>query len=271
MQSPDQLPRKFEFIVFSENLEKKSATITLNRPEVMNALNLQMRKEILQVLDEVEKDDSVRVLILTGAGEKAFSAGADVNMFQTMTPFTAREYLKTSKGASNRIENFPKPVIAAVNGHAIGGGLELAMSCDIMLATSSAKFGQTEINVGLIPGVGGTQRLPRRIGIHRAKELIFTGDLIDAAEAYRLGIVNRVFTTKEEMMKFVDNLADKLTSKSPLILRLAKEAVNRSAAGLVEGLDYESTLFELCFSTVDQKEGARAFLENRRKPEFTGS
>jgi enoyl-CoA hydratase len=271
VQTSDELSRRFEFIIYSKNPEKKSATITLNRPEVMNALNLQMRKEIHTVLDLVEKDDSVRSLVLTGAGEKAFSAGADVNMFQTMTPFTAREYLKMSKGASNRIENFPKPVIAAVNGHAIGGGLELAMSCDVMVASTNAKFGQTEINVGLIPGVGGTQRLPRRIGIHRAKELIFTGDLIDAAEAQRLGIVNHVFPTREEMLSFVDTLVEKISSKSPLILRLAKEAVNRSAAGLKDGLDYESTLFELCFSTNDQKEGARAFLENRRKPEFTGS
>ncbi len=270
MKASDELTPEFEFILFSKNPEKKAATITLNRPEVMNALNLQVRKEILGVLDLVEKDDSICVLILTGAGEKAFSAGADVNMFQTMTPFSAREYLKTGKGASNRIESFPKPIIAAVNGHAIGGGLELAMSCDIMVATSNAKFGQTEINVGLIPGVGGTQRLPRKIGIHRAKEMIFTGDLIDAAEAQRLGIVNHIFPTREEMMKFVDVLVEKISSKSPLILALAKEAVNRSAAGLKEGLDYESTLFELCFSTADQKEGAKAFLEGRRKPQFTG-
>ena len=270
MQASDELSNGFEYIIYSRNPEKKSATITLNRPEVMNALNLQIRKEILTVLDLVENDDSVRVLVLTGAGEKAFSAGADVNMFQTMTPFTAREYLKISKGTSNRIENFAKPVIAAINGHAIGGGLELAMSCDVMVASSNAKFGQTEINVGLIPGVGGTQRLSRLIGIQRAKELIFTGDLIDAAEAQRLGIVNHVFPTREEMMSFVDALAEKISLKSPLILRLAKEAVNRSAAGLKDGLDHESTLFELCFATNDQKEGARAFLENRRKPKFIG-
>jgi enoyl-CoA hydratase len=269
VQASDEMPQ-FEFIIYSKDARKKAATITLNRPEVMNALNLQIRKEILSALDLAENDDSVCALILTGAGEKAFSAGADVKMFQTMTPFTAREYLKTSKGASNKIESFPKPVIAAVNGHAIGGGLELAMSCDIIVACSNAKFGQTEINVGLIPGVGGTQRLPRRIGILRAKELIFTGDLIDALEAQRLGIVNHVFPTREEMMKFVDVLVEKISSKSPLILRLAKDALNRSAAGLKEGLDYESTLFEFCFSTNDQKEGAKAFLEKRR-PEFTGS
>lgn len=263
---------EFEFIIYSKNVERKSVTITLNRPEVMNALNLEIRKEIIRALDIAEKDDSVRVLVLTGAGDKAFSAGADVRMFQAMTPFKAREYLKTSKGASNRLENFPKPVIAAVNGHAIGGGLELAMSCDIIVASSNAKFGQTEINVGLIPGVGGTQRLPRRIGIHRAKELIFTGDLIDASEAQRLGIVNHIFETKEEMMKFVDTLVQKISSKSPVILRLSKDALNRSAAGLIDGLDYESALFEFCFSTNDQKEGANAFLTKKAGgPVFTGS
>jgi enoyl-CoA hydratase len=262
---------EYHFIKYSRNPEKNYAVITLNRPEVMNALNLEIRKEILDALDHAESDDSVRVLVLTGAGEKAFSAGADVKMFQTMTPFTAREYLKTSKGTSNRLENFSKPVIAVVNGHAIGGGLELAMSCDIMLASSNAKFGQTEINVGLIPGVGGTQRLPRRIGIHRAKELIFTGDLIDSTEAQRLGIVNHVFPSHEEMWNYVEAMIEKISSKSPIILRLGKEAVNHSSAGLKEGLDYESTLFEFCFSTNDQKEGARAFLEKQSKPAFTGS
>jgi enoyl-CoA hydratase len=268
MQEEGSFP--YQFITYEKKRDKKYALITLNRPEVMNALNLELRKEILSALDVAEKDDEVRVLVITGAGEKAFSAGADVRMFQTMTPFTAREYLKTSKGASNRIENFPKPVIAAVNGHAIGGGLELAMSCDFMVASANARFGQTEINLGLIPGVGGTQRLPRRSGINRAKELIFTGDLIDSAEALRLGIVNHVFRTIDEMMNFVETLVEKISSKSPLILRLAKEAVNHSSTGLKEGLDYESTLFEFCFSTDDQKEGARAFLE-KQKPSFTGT
>jgi len=262
---------RFEFIIYSKDIEKKYAMITLNRPEVMNALNLEIRKEILHALDLAERDGSVRVLVLTGAGDKAFSAGADIKMFQTMTPFTAREYLKTTKGTSNRIESFPKPIIAAINGHAIGGGLELAMSCDILVASANAKFGQSEINVGLIPGVGGTQRLPRRIGIHRAKEMIFTGDLVDSSEALRIGLVNHVFQTRDDMMRFVETLVDKIVSKSPLILSIAKEAVNHSAAGLRDGLDYESVLFEICFSTDDQKEGARAFLAKQSKPSFTGS
>ena len=264
-----ELASEYKYILYSRNEEKKCATITLNRPEVMNALNVEIRKEILKALDAAERDDIVRSVVLTGSGEKAFSAGADIKMFLTMTPFLAMEYLKISKGASERLEFFPKPVIAAVNGFAIGGGLELAMSCDIILASKNAKFGQAEINVGAIPGVGGTQRLPRLVGIKKAKELVYTGDLIDAEEALRLGLVNHVFVTREEMMLFVDQLAEKISGKSPLMLSLAKEALNRSQAGLKDGLDYESTLFSFCFSTEDQKEGARAFLE-KRKPIFAG-
>ncbi|MFI5420476.1 MAG: enoyl-CoA hydratase/isomerase family protein [Nitrososphaerales archaeon] len=260
---------KFKYILYSSSQEKKIAQITLNRPEVMNALNVEIRKEILAALDLAEKEEFVRAVVLTGAGEKAFSAGADIKMFQTMTPFLAMEYLKITKGASERIENFPKPVIAAVNGFAIGGGLELAMSCDMILASANAKFGQAEINVGAIPGVGGTQRLPRLIGIKKAKEMIFTGELIDANEALKLGLVNHVFSTREEMIHFSEDLVEKISSKSPLILRLAKESLNRSMAGLSEGLDYESILFSFCFSTADQKEGANAFLE-KRKPAFVG-
>jgi len=261
--------KEFRYILYSSSQEKKFAQITLNRPEVMNALNVEIRQEILAALDLAEKEEFVRAVVLTGAGEKAFSAGADIKMFQTMTPFLAMEYLKISKGASERIENFPKPVIAAINGFAIGGGLELAMSCDMILASANAKFGQAEINVGAIPGVGGTQRLPRLVGIKKAKELIFTGDLIDANEALKMGLVNRVFSTRDEMIHFAEDLVEKISSKSPLILRLAKESLNRSMAGLMQGLDYESVLFSFCFTTADQKEGANAFLE-KRKPAFVG-
>ena len=259
---------KFEFIQYSKPKENY-ARITINRPDVMNALNVEVRKEIIHALDVSEKDDSVRVVVLTGAGEKAFSAGADIKMFTTMTPYSAKEYLKTSKGASARLENFPKPVIAAVNGYAIGGGLELAMSCDIIIASENAKFGQGEINVGAIPGVGGTQRLPRLVGVKKAKELIYTGDLIDSSEALRLGLVNRVVPLNN-LSRVVEELVDKIAAKSPLILRLAKEALNASVAGLGAGLDYESALFEFCFSSADQKEGAKAFLE-KRKPLFKGN
>jgi enoyl-CoA hydratase len=257
-----------KFVLYEVRKEKGYGLISINRPEVMNALNLEVRKEILKILDVAEKDDSIRALVITGVGDKAFSAGADIKMFQTMTPFLAKEYLKITKGTSNRIEDFPKPVIAAVNGYAIGGGLELAMSCDIIIASEEAKFGQGEINVGIIPGVGGTQRLPRLVGTKKAKEMIFTGDLIDAKSALEIGLVNSI-VPKENLMESVENFVAKIITKSPLILRLAKEALNRSAAGLKDGLDYESTLFSLCFASRDQKEGANAFLE-KRKPRFQG-
>ena len=256
----------YNFIILE--LRENYARITINRPEVMNALNLEVRKEIIDALSIVEKDDRVRAVVITGAGEKAFSAGADIKMFQTMTPFLAKEYLKTSKGASNTIEGFPKPVIAAVNGYAIGGGLELAMSCDIIIASDNSRFGQGEINVGVIPGVGGTQRLSRLVGVKRAKEMIFTGDLIDAKRALEIGLVNQV-VPQSELNNRVEAVVSKIGSKSPLIISLAKEALNRSVAGLKEGLDYESTLFALCFASNDQKEGAKAFLE-KRKPLFNG-
>ncbi len=234
----------------------------------MNALNLEVRKEIIEALSSVENDNTVRAIVVTGAGEKAFSAGADIKMFQAMTPLLAKEYLKTSKGAAERIENYPKPVIAAVNGYAIGGGLELAMACDIIIASDNAKFGQGELNIGVIPGVGGTQRLPRLVGLKRAKELIFTGDLIDAKTALEIGLVNRI-VLPNELTSAVELIVSKIALKSSLILKLAKEALNSSFAGLKAGLDYESTLFELCFASNDQKEGANAFLE-KRKPRFKG-
>jgi len=258
----------FRFIVL-EKPRNDYAKITINRPEVMNALNMDTRREIMKALDIVEnEDDEARAVVLTGAGEKAFSAGADISMFKEMTPFLAKEYLKIAKGAAKRIFDFPKPVIAAVNGYAIGGGLELAMACDMIIASKNAKFGQGEINIGIIPGVGGTQRLPRILGLHKAKELIFTGELINAEDALKLGLVNSV-VEQSELMKSVEELISKISSKSPLILRLAKEALNRSASGLEEGLDFESVLFQFCFASEDQKEGARAFLE-KRKPVFRG-
>lgn len=260
------MSKAYNFIILE--LRENYARITINRPEVMNALNLEVRKEIINALSIVEKDDRVRAVVITGAGEKAFSAGADVKMFETMTPFLAKEYLKTSKRASSKIENFPKPVIAAVNGYTIGGGLELAMSCDIIIASDNSRFGQGEINVGIIPGVGGTQRLPRLVGLKRAKEMIFTGDLIDSKTALEIGLVNHV-VPQSELNNSVEALVSKIASKSPLIISLAKEALNRSVAGLKEGLDYESVLFALCFASNDQKEGAKAFLE-KRKPAFNG-
>lgn len=260
--------QQFKYIIY-EKPKENYVRLTLNRPEVMNALNVELRLELIEALNAAENDPTARVVVLKGAGEKAFSAGADINMFKEMTPFQAKKYLRISKGASNTIENLSKPVIAAVNGYAMGGGLELAMSCDIIMASDDARFAQSEINIGFIPGVGGTQRLPRIVGSKRAKEMIFTGDLIDAQEAFRIGLVNRV-VPKAELMTAVEALIDKISQKSPIALRLAKEAINKSMSGLGQGLDYESALFSFAFSTKDQKEGAAAFLE-KRKPTYTGS
>jgi enoyl-CoA hydratase len=257
---------KFEFIVLEE--KNDYLKITINRPEVMNALNIEVRKEIIRALTVAQENEKVKAVVITGAGDKAFSAGADIKMFQTMTPLVAMEYLKTSKGAAERIENFPKPVIAAVNGYAIGGGLELAMACDIIIASDNAKFGQGEINVGIIPGVGGTQRFPRLVGLKKAKELIFTGDLIDAKTALEIGLVNRV-VSQSELIAAVESVVSKIALKSPIIIKLAKDALNMSRVGLKGGLDYESLLFAMCFASSDQKEGANAFLE-KRKPVFIG-
>jgi len=251
--------------------EKKDgvAWIIINRPQVMNALDIESRKEMLAALQDAESDETVKAVILTGAGDKAFSAGADLRIFRDMNAIEARRYVKLAKQVARTIETLSKPVIAVVKGYAFGGGLELVLSCDLVIATEDARFGQTEINVGLIPGVGGTQRLPRAIGIRKAKELIYTGQVIDAQEAYRLGLVNKV-VPKEKLDEALNEVLTQIKSKSPLILKLAKQAVNKAfETDLLTGLDYESELFVYCFTTQDQKEGARAFLE-KRKPEFKG-
>ncbi len=252
-------------------VEKKESIgwITFNRPQVLNALDAESRRELIDALDELEKDPEVRVVVLTGAGDRAFCAGADVRMFVDITPTQAKEYVQLAKAATRKIETLKKPVIAAVNGFAMGGGCEIALACDIVVAARNAKFGQTEINVGLIPGAGGTQRLPRIIGLRKAKELIFTGELLDANEALELGLVNRVVDFPD-LVPAVQQIAQKLKEKSPLILRFAKECVNKSIeSNLQTGLALESELFSFCFSTEDQKEGVTAFLE-KRQPIFKG-
>jgi enoyl-CoA hydratase len=251
--------------------EKKDgvAWIIINRPQVMNALDIESRKEILAALQDADSDKDVRVVVLTGSGDKAFCAGADLRIFREMNAYEARDYVKLAKQVARTIETLSKPVIAVVKGYALGGGLELVLACDLVIASEDAKFGQTELNVGLIPGVGGTQRLPRVIGIRRAKEMIYTGQIIDAEEAYRLGLVNKVVPA-EKLNETLNELLTQIKSKSPLILKLAKQAVNKAfEADLASGLDYESELFVYCFTTEDQKEGVKAFLEKRR-PEFKG-
>lgn len=244
------------------------AIITINRPQKMNALNIRTREEGASALEELRADEGVRVVIFTGAGEKAFVAGADIAEFAGRTAVTQREVM-TGRSLFTAIDTFPKPVIAMVNGYCLGGGCELALACDLRVASENAKFGQPEINLGIIPGGGGTQRLTHLVGEGKAMELILTGDLIDAQSAYRCGLVNMVFPAADLEAKTLE-LANRIAEKSPIALRMAKEAVKTaSRSTLDEGLRREIDLFALCFSSADKDEGVSAFLE-KRKPEFKG-
>jgi enoyl-CoA hydratase len=251
-------------------IEKRGriAIVTVNRPDKLNALNIATRKEILVAFEQLKGDDDVRVVIITGAGEKSFIAGADINEFAGMTAIKQRDVMKSGR-AFDSVEDFPKPVIAMINGFALGGGCELAMSCDIRIASSKAKLGQPEIKLGIIPGGGGTQRMTRLIGEAKAMELILTGDMISAEEARQLGLVNHVFAPEELEAKTME-LANRIADLSPVALAMAKASVkNASRMNLREGLDSEIDLFALCFSSEDKEEGVRAFIE-KRKPDFKG-
>jgi enoyl-CoA hydratase len=252
------------------NVEKKDAVgvITINRPDKLNALNHKVHKEGVAALEELRKDDSVRVVVLTGSGEKSFIAGADISEFEGQTPVTQRN-LFHEKTLFNSVDNFPKPVIAMINGFCLGGGNELALACDLRIASETAKFSQPEINLGIMCGGGGSQRLARLIGEGRAMEMCLSGDMIDAPTAHRFGLVNHVFPAAEleaETMK----VAAKIAEKAPIALQLTKEAVKfASRSNLDEGLRRELDLFAICFSTEDKQEGVSAFLEKRR-PVFKG-
>ncbi len=244
------------------------AVLTINRPDKLNSLSKQVHAEGVAALDELKKDDGVRVLVITGAGEKSFIAGSDIKEFDGETPVTQRDLFHESS-LYNSIDSFPKPVIAMVNGFCLGGGNELAMACDLRMASETARFSQPEINLGIIPGGGGTQRLTNLVGEGRSMEMILTGDMIDAATAEKIGLVNHVYPAEQleaETMK----LAEKIAEKAPIALKLCKEAVKfASRSNLDEGLRREVDLFAICFSTEDKKEGVAAFLE-KRKPEFKG-
>lgn len=242
--------------------EGRVAILTVNRPDKMNALNEQVRSDMLAALAEVEHDDGVGVVVLTGAGEKSFIAGADIGEFAGRTPFDQRHAMRSPR-IFDVMATFPKPVIAMINGFCLGGGCELALSCDLRVASEKARFSQPEINLGLIPGGGGTQRLSRLVGVGQAMRMILTGDMIGAAEAKEIGLVEMVVPHEELRAKTLE-LAGKIASKSPLTVRVAKEAVRASQKlAIEEGIAYERDLFCLCFSTEDKEEGVKAFLEKR--------
>ncbi len=250
--------------------EGRVATITINRPDKLNALNEPTRRAITSALDRFEHDPEVRVVILTGAGEKAFIAGADIGEFDGRTPVDQFRVMNSPEtNAFEAADRFPKPIIAAINGFCLGGGCELAMACDIRIASDKAKLGQPEINLGLLPGGGGTQRLPRLVGLGDAYKLLYTGDMVTAEEALRLGLVSEVVPAAD-LMPRANALAAAIAAKSPVALRYIKEAVRASVrAPMDEGLRLERTLFGLVFSSADMKEGVKAFLE-KRKPDFQG-
>jgi len=244
------------------------AIITINRPDKRNALNIKTREEGAALLDELSADRSVGVVVFTGAGDKAFIAGADIAEFAGRTASMQREVM-LGRSLFTAIDTFPKPIIAMINGYCLGGGCELALACDIRIASERASFGQPEINLGIIPGGGGTQRLTRLVGEGKAMELILTGEIIDAQTAFAIGLVNHVVPHDQLETKTME-IANRIADKGPIALRLAKEAVKlASRSNLDEGLRREVDLFALCFATEDKDEGVKAFLE-KRKPEFKG-
>ena len=245
------------------------STVIINRPKALNALNAATISELDKMFDELAANSDVKVVIITGSGEKSFVAGADILEMKDMTAIEGRQWGQFAQGVFNKIENLPKPVIAAVNGYALGGGCELAMACDIRIVSEKAKFGQPEVSLGIPPGFGGTQRLSRLVGKGRAKELLFTGDMIDAAEAYRIGLAKQVVTPLELIDK-AKAMAHKIISRAAVAVQACKSAVNKGLdVDLNSGIAYEAEVFGLCFSTEDQKEGMTAFIE-KRKATFIG-
>jgi enoyl-CoA hydratase len=251
----------YDNLLFEVN--EKIARITFNRPNVLNALNRKTMDELGDCLKKVRADDDIRVLILTGAGEKAFIAGADINELSQQTPVVGREYTLYGQEIVHRLETLGKPVIAAINGFALGGGCELALACTLRIASRNAKLGQPEVKLGIIPGYGGSQRLPRLCGKGVAHELILTGEMISAEEALRVGLVNRVVESSD-LLATAEAIAKKIIANAPLAVKYALEAVEHGMEmPQEEGLYLEATLFGLSCATQDMREGTRAFLEKR--------
>jgi len=257
---------EYKNIIFS--VEEGIATITFNRPKALNAMNSETATELLHAATICKKDDGIKALILTGSG-KAFVAGADISQMQDLRPQDALKFMELGHETTRFIEEMPKPSIAAVNGFALGGGTELSMACDIRFASENAVFGQPEILIGLIPGWGGTQRLPRMVGMGIAKEIILGGGQIDAKRAYEIGLVNKVVPA-DKLMEEANKFAKKLASMPPFTLKMAKYSINYGYDLALDNANrLEMECCAQCFSTSDQKEGMKAFLE-KRKPNFTG-
>jgi len=266
IEDPEIMP-EFQNIRF----EKKNqiAYVTIDRPKVLNALNMATMQELKQAFASVKDDSEVRVVILTGAGEKAFVAGADIGELSQHTPVSAKEYTHQGQAIIDAIEELGKPVIACINGFALGGGCELAMACTMRLAGDNAKLGQPEVKLGLIPGYGGTQRLPRLVGKGIAMQLVLSGEMISAQEAHRIGLVNEVVPAAELIAR-AEAIAAKIIANAPLAIQYAMEAVNRGLdLPLSDGLFLEATLFGVCCATEDKNEGTKAFLE-KRPAQFKG-
>jgi len=258
---------QYQYIIYDKS--EGIAQITLNRPEALNAWSKELAKEFLTALEDAGNDSEVKVVVITGAGEKAFSAGADIKAMVGMDAIKARDLSKMGYKICNAIENTEKPVIAAINGYALGGGMEVSMACDFRIASEKARMGQTEINIGLIPGWGGTQRLTRLVGKAKAKELVFTGKIIDAKTAYQWGLVNKV-VPPEELKAAVREFALELAGKAPVALRLAKTLIDKGTdIDLETALALEKEGFGVVGSSEDLQEGVSAFTE-KRKPFWKG-
>ncbi len=250
-------------------VDERVATVTIDRPDVLNALNTALLEELLATLTDLGADPGVGVVVLTGEGERSFIAGADIKEMAGKTPLEARAYSELGQEIAHKLETMRKPTIAAVNGYALGGGCEMALACDVRLASENAEFGQPEINLGIIPGWGASQRLARATNIGYAKELILTGRRVDAAEALERGLVQHVYPA-DELMPAASRMAAEMASKSPVALYYAKEATNRSLHGDIGGnLVHEADLYSLMFSTDDAREGMNAFVE-KRQASFVG-
>lgn len=245
--------------------ENKVAIVTINRPKALNALNSETLKELDILIESLENDDEVYAVIITGAGDKAFVAGADITEMKDLNTMEGRRFSILGNKVFRRLENLEKPVIAAIPGFALGGGCELAMACDIRIATDKAKFGQPEVGLGITPGFGGTQRLARIVGLGKAKELIYTGRIMKADEALNIGLVNKVVEI-DKLMEEAKAMANQIASNAPIAVKLCKVAINRGMQCDIDtALMYEAEAFGECFSTLDQKEGMTAFVEKREK------